>query len=185
MGFQFSDAFRNAALDAGETAAGTSPILRIRTGSPPANCAAARSGTVLASMNLPSDWLAAASGGIKALSGTWQDTSADAAGIASHFEIMNSAATVCHLQGRVSSAWAASSALLLDQQVHSGGNVYRVTAAGTTGATAPNHTSGSAANGTATLAFVQSGTELEIQNTNIASGQSISVTAFMLTAGGA
>lgn len=102
MAFQFSTAARNAAIDAIEAAIGTSPILRIRTGAPPANCAAARTGTVLATMALPSDFSGAASNGSKALSGTWQDASADATGTAGHFEIMDNSGTVCHLQGTVS-----------------------------------------------------------------------------------
>lgn len=101
MAVQLSVAARNARLDAIETTIGTSAILRIRTGAQPANCAAARSGTVLATLNLPSDWLAAASSGSKAKSGTWEDASADAAGTAAHFEIMDSTATTCHLQGSV------------------------------------------------------------------------------------
>lgn len=48
MPFQFSTAARNASLDAIETAIGASPILRIRSGAPPADCAAARTGTILA-----------------------------------------------------------------------------------------------------------------------------------------
>jgi hypothetical protein len=99
MAFQFSVAARNAALDAIETAAGTAPTLTIRTGSVPANCATARAGTVLATLVLPSDWLTAASSGSKALSGTWQDVAADAAGTAAHFSIDQGA--TCHIQGTV------------------------------------------------------------------------------------
>jgi hypothetical protein len=99
MAFQFSVAARNAALDAIETAIGAAPTLEIRSGSVPANCAAAPTGTVLATITLPSDWLAAASAGAKALLGTWQDASADAAGTAAHFRI-NQGAT-CHVQGTV------------------------------------------------------------------------------------
>jgi hypothetical protein len=99
MAFQFSVAARNAALDAIETAIGAAPTLEIRSGSVPANCAAAATGTVLATITLPSDWLAAASAGAKALLGTWQDASADAAGTAAHFRI-NQGAT-CHVQGTV------------------------------------------------------------------------------------
>jgi hypothetical protein len=99
MAFQFSAGARNGALDAIETAAGTTPTLTIRTGSVPANCAAARSGTVLATLVLPSDWLTAASSGSKALSGTWQDAAADAAGTAAHFSIDQGA--TCHIQGTV------------------------------------------------------------------------------------
>ena len=65
MALQQSVAVRNAGLDAKETAIGTSPVLKIRTGAAPANCAAADSGTVLASCTLPSDWMAAASNGTK------------------------------------------------------------------------------------------------------------------------
>ncbi|MBD3762443.1 hypothetical protein [Rhizorhabdus sp.] len=101
MALQFSTAARNASLDAIETAIGASPILRIRTGAPPANCAAARAGTVLATMTLPADFMAAASNGSKALSGTWQDAAADASGTAGHFEIVDSGGTVCHIQGTV------------------------------------------------------------------------------------
>ena len=81
MAFQFSTTARNASLDAIETAIGASAIMRLRTGAVPANCGAADSGTVIATINLPSDWMAAASGGSKAASGTWQDASADASGI--------------------------------------------------------------------------------------------------------
>lgn len=101
MAIQLSAAVRNARLDAIETTISTAPVLRIRTGAPPANCAAARTGTVLATMTLPSDWMAAASGGSKALSGTWQDLTADATGTAAHFEIMDSSVTTCHMQGTV------------------------------------------------------------------------------------
>lgn len=101
MAFQFSDTVRNAALDAIETAIGTSAILKIRTGAAPATCATADSGTVLATMNLPSDWMANASGDSKALLGTWEDTSADSTGTAGHFRIYDSGGTVCHIQGSV------------------------------------------------------------------------------------
>lgn len=99
MPFQFSVAARNAAADAIETAIGATPTLEIRTGSVPANCAAADSGTVLATLTLPSDWLAAASSGAKTLLGTWQDASADATGTAGHFRIKQS--TTCHIQGTI------------------------------------------------------------------------------------
>lgn len=101
MALQFSVTVRNARLDAIETAVGTAPILKIRTGAQPANCAAADTGTVLATLTLPSDWMAAAASGTKAKSGTWQDSSADATGTAAHWRIYDSGGTVCHLQGSV------------------------------------------------------------------------------------
>lgn len=101
MTLQYSATVRNAKLDAVETAISTSAVLKIRTGSVEANCAAADGGTVLATMSLPSDWMAAASAGSKAKSGTWQDTSADNTGTAGHFRLYASDGTTCHAQGTV------------------------------------------------------------------------------------
>jgi hypothetical protein len=101
MAIQLSTAVRNARLDVIESTIGTSAILRIRSGAAPANCAAADSGTVLAEITCPSDWMAAASSGSKSLSGTWQDTSANATGTAAHFRLYDSGGTVCGLQGTV------------------------------------------------------------------------------------
>src|SRR6476646_4040465 len=81
MALQLSTSCRNARLDAIETTISTSAILKIRTGAAPANSAAAS--------------------GSKAMSGTWQDASADAAGTAAHFRIYDSGGTTCHIQGTV------------------------------------------------------------------------------------
>ena len=101
MAVQLSVAVRNARLDAIETTIGATAVLKIRSGSVPADCATADAGTVLATLTLPSDWMAAASSGSKAKSGTWQDTSADATGTAAHFRVYDSGGTVCGLQGTV------------------------------------------------------------------------------------
>jgi len=101
MALQYSTAVRNARLDVVESTIGTSAVLKIRTGAAPANCNTADSGTVLASCTLPSDWMAAASGGTKSLSGTWQDASADATGTAAHFRLYASDGTTCGAQGTV------------------------------------------------------------------------------------
>lgn len=135
MAIQYSVAVRNARLDSDETVIGTAPLLRIRTGSAPANCAASRTGTVLATITLPSDWMAAASSGSKAKSGTWTDSSADATGTAGHFEIMDSTGTTCHMQG--------------------------------------------------TITATGGGGDMTIDNTSIASGQTVTVTGFTITAFGA
>lgn len=101
MAIQLSVYVRNARLDAIETAAGVSAILKIRTGAAPASCATADAGTVLATCALPSDWMAAAAAASKALSGTWQDAAADASGTAAHFRLYASDGTTCHMQGTV------------------------------------------------------------------------------------
>lgn len=101
MAFQFSTALVNATLDAAETAVGASAVLKIRTGAAPATVADADSGTVLATLNLPADWMAAASARSKVKSGTWEDLSADAAGSAGHFRIYASDGTTAHIQGSI------------------------------------------------------------------------------------
>lgn len=101
MARQFSTAVRNAVLDAIESTIGTSAVMKIRSGAAPATVATADSGTVLATLSLPSDWMAAASGGTKAKSGTWEDTSADASGTAAHYRIYASDGTTAHEQGTV------------------------------------------------------------------------------------
>lgn len=101
MALQLSVGVRNGRLDAIETTIGTSAVLKIRTGAQPADCATADSGTVLATLSLPSDWMAAASSGSKAKAGTWSDSSADNTGTAGHFRIYASDGTTCHVQGTV------------------------------------------------------------------------------------
>jgi len=133
MALQYSVTVRNAKLDAVETAIGASAVLKIRSGSAPANCAAADQGTVLATISLPSDWMDAATGGTKSKAGTWTDASADATGTAGHFRLYASDGTTCHAQGTVGT----------------------------------------------------SATDMIVDNTSFASGQSFTVTAFTLTAGNA
>jgi len=126
MTIQLSVACRNARLDAIETAVGTSPILEIRTGAQPANCAAADSGTLLASITLPSDWLAAASSGSKAKSGTWQDSSANGTGTAAHFRLKDSTGTTCHQQGSVT-ATGGGGDMTVDNTSFASGQSFTVT----------------------------------------------------------
>ena len=101
MAIQFSTEYRNNILDEIETVAGTSAVLKIRTGAQPATCATADAGTVLATLTLPNDWMAAASSGSKAKNGTWEDTSADANGTAAHFRLYKTNGTTCIMQGSV------------------------------------------------------------------------------------
>lgn len=103
MALQLSVTARNALLDAIETATGTSAIVKIYdlTAGAPADCAAAITGTILATINLASDWMAAAGSGTKAKAGTWQDTLADNTGTADFFRLFASDGTTCHIQGTV------------------------------------------------------------------------------------
>lgn len=105
MALQYSTDVRNARLDVVESTISTAPTLALFTGAAPANTSTANTGTLVASMTLPSDWMAAASAGSKAKSGTWQDTSADASGTIGYFRIFASGGT-CHMQGTCANSGA-------------------------------------------------------------------------------
>jgi len=126
MTIQLSTAVRNARLDVIETTVGTSAILKIRTGAQPASCTTADSGTVLATLNLPSDWMTAAASGAKSKSGTWEDTSADASGTAAHFRLYASDGTTCHLQGTVT-ATGGGGDMTVDNVVFAAAQAFTVT----------------------------------------------------------
>jgi hypothetical protein len=126
MAIQLSTAVRNARLDAIETTVGTSAILRIRSGAAPANCAAADAGTVLATVNCPSDWMAAAASGSKSLSGSWVDSSADATGTAAHFRLYDSTGATCHVQGTVT-ATGGGGDMTVDSTSFTAGQQFTVT----------------------------------------------------------
>lgn len=126
MALQLSTAVRNAILDQIETTIGTAAVLKIRTGAAPATCATADSGTVLATLSLPSDYMAAASSGSKALTGTWQDASADATGTAAHFRLYASDGTTCHMQGTVT-ATGGGGDLVVDNVSFASGQSFTVT----------------------------------------------------------
>jgi len=120
MAVQLSIAVRNARLDAIETTIGTSAVLRIRTGAQPATCATADSGTVLATLNLPSDWMSAAASGSKSLLGTWQDLTADNTGTAAHFRLYDSTGATCGLQGSVTATGGGGDMTLDNTSIASG-----------------------------------------------------------------
>jgi hypothetical protein len=100
---QLSTRVRNARLDVIETTIGPSPRLRLYdlTAGAPANCAAAITGTLLADCALPADWMSNAASGLKALLGTWSDSSADAGGVADFFRIYDNGVANCDVQGTV------------------------------------------------------------------------------------
>lgn len=132
MALQYSVGVRNAKLDQVEATIGVSALLKIFSGSVPANCAAADPAGLLCTITLPSDWMANASSGTKAKSGSWS-AAASASGTGASFRVYDSPGTTCHLQGTVG----------------------------------------------------QGSGDLSLDNTNIASGQTVTVNTFSLTAGNA
>lgn len=101
MTIQFSTPIRNARLDAISAVVGTAPHLIIYSGTQPASCSEAPTGTVLATLALPSAWMLDAASGSKGKTGTWTDLSADASGAAGYFRIYDTLESVCGMQGSV------------------------------------------------------------------------------------
>jgi hypothetical protein len=130
MSLQLNVATRNARLDTIESTNGASCSLEIRSGAQPADCATAGSGTILATINLPADWMANAASGSKAKSGTWQDASADNNGTAGHFRLYNSQATkdntTCFMQGSVT-ATGGGGDMTVDNTSFAAGQQFTVT----------------------------------------------------------
>lgn len=124
MALQYSTNVRNAKLDAVESTISTSAKLYFFTGSPPATPATANSGSLIASIDLPSDWMAAASGGSKAKSGTWSNTSIGGSGTIGHFRIFETTSTTCHIQGTCANSGADMN---LDNNVVNAGQSITVT----------------------------------------------------------
>lgn len=122
MAIQYSVAVNNAKLDAIETTAGTSVLLKVYTGAAPANCAAAATGTLLATLTLPSDWMNAASSASKTKLGTWSGT-AGAAGTCGYFRIWDSAGTTTHIQGTIA---ASAADMIVDNAVFANGQTFTV-----------------------------------------------------------
>lgn len=123
MALQYSTGVRNAMLNALESTAGTSAILKLWSGTKPANCAAsdAGDGDVLAEWSLASDWMDAASGGQKAFSNLpLEEDAALATGTATHFRLYDSGGTTCHWQGTVTEAGGGGDAIINNDAVETG-----------------------------------------------------------------
>lgn len=121
MAVQYSQAVRNAMLDSIETTVGTNAHIRFYTGSLPATCASASTGTLVATMLLTGnsgDWLSAASGGtkVKHPSSTWS-VAASGSGTIGYYRIYDSSESVCHEQGTVTTVAVGTGDIQLDNNV--------------------------------------------------------------------
>ena len=70
--------------------------------------------------------MAAASGGSKAKSGTWEDSSADATGTAAHFRLYASDGTTQHMQGTVT-ATGGGGDMTVDNTSFASGQAFSIT----------------------------------------------------------
>lgn len=195
MSQQFSVAARNSSLDGYESGIGTSPILKLRTGTLPADCATADTGSVLVSMTLPSDWMANAASGSKAKSGTWSGT-ASGTGVATQFRIYDSGGTTCHIQGTAGISvviatsaltaangnvltFAATTGVVTGMNVAGTGVLAGSTVIAVTGTTVTLSKSSTA--GVASAASITFSYDLVLDNSNIVSGQVVSVGTYQWT----
>lgn len=123
MSIQLSVAVRNGRLNEVQTIIGASAVLEILTGTAPANCAAATTGTVLVQYNLASSWLAAASGGAVILSGLPLSVSASGTGTAGYFRLFANDGITCGMQGTVTATGGGGDLTLSTTAVSTGETV--------------------------------------------------------------
>jgi hypothetical protein len=101
MTLSYAVTMKNARLDQITSAISTSGLLRIYSGTPPANADTALSGnTLLAELALSSAFAAGAASGVLTASAITSDTSADNTGTASFFRLVTSGGTA-KVQGTV------------------------------------------------------------------------------------
>lgn len=128
MALQFATTLRNNFLDEITAYAGASALLRIYSGSAPADCATAASGTLLAELTCNATFAAAASGGVLTLNAITSDSSANATGTAGYFRLVKSDGTTVVLQGTVT-ATGGGGDLTIDNTAISSGVSVSVTSA--------------------------------------------------------
>lgn len=100
LNLKHSTTLRNAQLDAITTAIGASGLLRIYSGTRPANVAASITGTKLAELTLNATFAPAASSGVLTANAIAL-VAAVAGGVATHFRIWKSDGTTAVLDGDV------------------------------------------------------------------------------------
>lgn len=87
MALKYRALLRSARALQLETDLGASPILRIKSGSPPATPEDTPTGVVLAEMTLPVDAFTENGSGVLSMQGSWTTNAALAGGTAAHFSL--------------------------------------------------------------------------------------------------
>lgn len=124
MALQFETTIRNTWMDALTTRVGASGLLRIYSGSLPANVAASiGAATLLAELTLNATFAGASSSGTITLNSITSDSSADATGTAAWFRIWKSDGTTGILQGTVTATGGGGDLTLNTTSISSGGTV--------------------------------------------------------------
>jgi hypothetical protein len=100
---QFSITARNAMLDQIEVTVGPSAVIKLFTGSVPANCSTPDSGTKIVEFDLAPDWTLPAADGLLTFANLPLSIAAVADGIVGYFRVYDSGGTTCHMQGTITS----------------------------------------------------------------------------------
>jgi hypothetical protein len=202
MAIKAADALRNGALDQMETVGGSSPILRIYSGSEPATIATAFTGSVLAQGVLPPDWLANAASGAKGLAGLWSLTGQSGAGggtNAGYYRIINSGDSLTLFQGLAGGTvqipttaitaamgnvltFSSTTGVVVGMRVSGTGvlaDTFVVAVSGTTATLSRTSTAGVSSGASITFNY-----DLTLDNASIADGQTVTVQSWTLTMGG-
>lgn len=197
---QANTTYRDALNNAFESTWGASPVLEVRSGALEATPATADSGTLLCSLTLPSDNMAASSGGVVAKSGTWSGTVASAAGagtVCRHWRLKTSGGTVV-LQGTIGQAVALTTSALtaamgnvltfasvpgtvvVGMKVSGTGIVAGCTVVATSGTTVTlSHTSTAGVASGAAITFAY---DLTIDNETLVQNQQLAIGTWQITA---
>ena len=204
MARQYGTTLRNDLLQQYEDTIGTSPKVRIYTGTQPATPATAASGTQLVELtNATANWRNAASGGASAMAGSFTG-SVGADGTAGYYRVLDSGASTCHEQGSITRAFPLTTAT---SSTSAGSNVLTfasttgvsdgmsVTVSGVpTGTTVASHTSTTVNLSAAATATISIGTtvyfgdtsgDLLLLNTALTTGQTLTLSLWDRTAPGA
>lgn len=201
---QYGTTLRNDLLQQYEDTIGTSPKVRIYTGTQPATPATAASGTQLVELtNATSNWRNAPSSGASTMAGSFTGT-VTADGTAGYYRVWDSGASTCHEQGGITRAFplttatsstAAGSNVLTFASTTGVSDGMSVTVTGVpTGTTVASHTSTTVNLSAAATATISIGTtvyfgdtsgDLLLLNTALTTGQTLTLSLWDRTAPGA
>lgn len=191
MATKLKNETRNPMLVALETSIGFAPNLVFYGNTtfaapPPSTAAATATGDAFSAHELPSDWLTTPTTGVTSKNGDWDVPSSIESGFITYFRIEPGGAEDGGLQALCSEAWLPSTLYEDGYQVHNGGNIYRCDGGGTSaGSGGPTGTGSSIGDGSCTWAYVQTGTDMVLDNCQVNIGQPINILSFSITQGGA
>ena len=123
MTVQWSTAMRNALDNQWAAVFGASAILRVYSGTMPANVAAATTGTLLLEYDLASVWATSASGGAISIAGLPIPTTGANTGTAGYYRMFQSDGTTCHEQGTVTATGGGGDATIDNTTIAAGQTV--------------------------------------------------------------